>query len=446
MSKRDAKKSMETNDETASAMAPAVVKKLSLRVFGVGGGGGNAIDYMSRQEFAGVSFMAVNTDAQALSQLALTDKMTLGAKLTRGLGTGGDPEMGRAAADEDKEKLKALCTGADIVCVVAGLGGGTGTGAGPVVARVARECGALVLGIVTLPFEFEGSRRQRQAQLGLRDLKSEADGVICLPNQKVFKLIDENTGVTEALKITNELLAQGVRGIWRLLTKTGLINVDFNDLCAVVRGRHEESSLATVEATGESRSHEVIEKLTAHPFLENGQVLTEADTVLVSITGGPDLTMAEINRLMEQINRQCENAHIIMGAGIDDEFAGKLSVTLVASRQKARDERPQGRPARKETTEEASAQEKEIMNPAPTTRPASRCVPPAPSLTAQQTEQLMSSQGNGQRSRKKASPMRQGQLPLEIVSKGRFEKSEPTIHHGEDLDVPTYIRRGVALN
>jgi len=186
--------------------------------------------------------------------------------------------------------------------------------------------------------------------------------------------------------------------------------------------------------------------LMAHPFLENGQVLTEADTVLVSITGGPDLTMAEINRLMEQINRQCENAHIIMGAGIDGEFAGKLSVTLVASRQKARDERPQGRPARKETSEEASAQEKEIVHPTPTTRPASRYVPPAPSLTAQQTEQLMSSQGNGQRSRKKASPMRQGQLPLEIVSRGRFEKSEPTIHHGEDLDVPTYIRRGVALN
>lgn len=438
---------METKNENSQA-SPGM-KKLSLRVFGVGGGGGNAIDYMSRQEFAGVNFMAINTDAQALSQLAITEKMTLGAKLTRGLGTGGDPEMGRAAADEDKEKIRAMCAGADIVCVVAGLGGGTGTGAGPVVARVARESGALVLGIVTLPFEFEGSRRQRQAQLGLRDLKAEADGVICLPNQKVFKLIDENTSVNEALKITNDLLAQGVRGIWRLLTQTGLINVDFNDLCAVVRGRHEESSLATVEASGDNRSHEVIEKLMAHPFLENGQVLTEADTVLVSLTGGPDMTMAEINRLMEQINRQCETAHIIMGAGIQEEFAGKLSVTLVASRQKTRDERPSARAtqaAKREVAEEANAQEKEIMNPTPTARPQSRFVPPAPSLTPQQTEQLMTSQQNGQRPRKKASPMRQGQLPLEIVSKGRFEKSEPTIYQGEDLDVPTYIRRGVALN
>ena len=423
-------------------------KKFSLKVFGVGGAGGNAVDYMSRQDFAGVSFMAINTDSQALSQLKLreTERMTLGAKLTRGLGTGGDPEMGRAAAEEDVEKLRELCKEADIVCVVAGLGGGTGTGAGPVLARLAKESGALVLGIVTLPFEFEGGRRQRQAQLGLRELKNEADGVICLPNQKVFKLIDENTSVDEALKITNELLAQGVRGIWRLLTHTGLINVDFNDLCAVLRGRHEESTLATVEASGENRSHEVIEKLMAHPFLECGQVLAEADAVLVSLAGGPDMTMAEINRVMEQINRHCENAHIIMGAGIQEAFAGRLSVTLVASRQNGRDERESARPASSGAQADTAMQEKEMVNPSVTPRPPSRFVAPAPTLTPQQTEQLLASQGSPGRTRRKANAMRQGTLPLEIVSKGRFAKSEPTIHQGEDLDVPTYIRRGVALN
>ena len=273
---------MEAETNAAVESEPAG-KKFSLKVFGVGGAGGNAIDHMAQQDFAGVEFLAINTDAQALAQLGVAERMTLGAKLTRGLGTGGDPEMGRAAAEEDLEKIRSLCAGADIVCVVAGLGGGTGTGAGPVVARLARESGALVLGIVTLPFEFEGGRRQRQAQLGLRDLKSEADGVICLPNQKVFKLIDENTGMKEALKIINGLLEQGVRGIWRLLMQTGLINVDFNDLCAVLRGRHEESSLATVEASGENRSHEVIEKILAHPFLEGGQILSEADAVLVSL-------------------------------------------------------------------------------------------------------------------------------------------------------------------
>jgi cell division protein FtsZ len=429
--------------------AGAAGKRFSLKVFGVGGGGGNAIDYMARQDFADISFMAINTDAQALAQLGVASRMTLGAKLTRGLGTGGDPDMGRAAAEEDAEKIRALCAGADVVCVVAGLGGGTGTGAGPVVARLAKESGALVLGIATLPFEFEGARRQRQAQLGLRDLKAAADGVICLPNQKVFKLIDENTSVPEALKITNELLAQGVRGIWRLLTQTGLINVDFNDLCAVLRGRHEESSLATVEASGENRSHEVIEKLLAHPFLECGQVLAEADAVLVSLAGGPDMTMAEINRIMEKINRQCENAHIIMGAGIQDALAGKLSVTLVASRQNTRPEREQNRTAKSGQKEalDAQAQEKEIVNPPATPRPATRFLPPAPALTPEKRDEILTSQQTGGgRTRKRPSGPRQGQLPLEIVSKGRFEKSEPTIHQGEDLDVPTYIRRGVALN
>jgi cell division protein FtsZ len=414
-------------------------KKFQVKVIGVGGAGGNAAEYMARQDFAGVAFTAVNTDAQALAQLTLADRVALGAKLTRGLGTGGDPEMGRASAEEDVEKLKALCAGADIVCVVAGLGGGTGTGAGPVVARLARETGALVLGIVTLPFEFEGSRRLRQAQLGLRELKNAADGVICLPNQKVFKLIDENTSVNEAFKITNELLAQGVRGIWRLVTHTGLINVDFNDLCAVLRGRHEESSLATVEASGENRSHEIVEKITAHPFLENGQVLAEADAVLVSFAGGPDLTMAEINRVMEQINRQCENAHIIMGAGIYEAFAGRLSVTLVASRANEHDER-----ARSNAQDGLSAaREQEIANPTNTRRPGQRHLPPAPELSEEQKAKLMESQG---RLRRKGPVTRQMPLPLEIVQKGRFAKSEPTVHGGEDLDVPTYIRRGVALN
>ncbi|MDB6121912.1 MAG: Cell division protein FtsZ [Pedosphaera sp.] len=438
---------MESETNKSPEAAP-LGKKFSLKVFGVGGAGGNAIEYMARQAFDGVDFIAINTDAQALANLGVTERLTLGTKLTRGLGTGGDPDLGRASAEEDAEKIRALCAGADVICVVAGMGGGTGTGAGPVIARLAKESGALVLGIVTLPFEFEGGRRGRQAQLGLRDLKSAADGVICLPNQKVFKLIDENTSVNEALKITNELLAQGVRGIWRLLTQTGLINVDFNDLCAVLRGRHEESSLATAEASGENRSHEVLEKLLAHPFLEGGHVMAEADAVLVSLAGGPDMTMAEVNRIMERINRQCENAHIIMGAGIHENFAGRLSVTVVASRRNGREERASNRMTQtspKESSELAPDYDKEISNPTATQRPASRFTGPPPTLSQQETEKLIS-QSTGSSRRKKFVPMRQGQLPLEIVSKGRFEKSEPTIHQGEDLDVPTYIRRGVALN
>ena len=270
------------------------------------------------------NFIAVNTDAQALAHAPRTEKMTLGARLTRGLGTGGDPEMGRAAAEEDiGENSRFLRRrGHRLRGGRIGRRHGHRRGRRSLRERRARS-GALVLGMVTLPFEFEASRRPRQAQAGLQQLKAAADGVICLPNQKLFKLIDENTSVLEGLKISNELLAQGVRGIWRLLSHTGLINVDFTDLCSVLRGRHEASSLATVEASGENRSHEIIEKLMAHPFLEGGQSLAEADAVLVSLAGGPDMTMAEINRVMEQINRQCENAHIIMGAAIQERSGGK---------------------------------------------------------------------------------------------------------------------------
>jgi cell division protein FtsZ len=428
--------------QTPTTETTVAGRRLTLRVLGIGGGGGNAIDFMAQQAFEGVKFTAVNTDAQALLNLGGVERFTLGVKLTRGLGAGGDPELGRAAAEEDVERLRELCAGADVVCVVAGMGGGTGTGAGPVVARMAKESGALVLGIVTMPFEFEGSRRQRQAQLGLRELKAAADGVICLPNQKVFKLIDENTSVNEALKITNEYLAQGVRGIWRLVTQTGLINVDFNDLCAVLRDRHEESTLATVEAGGDGRSQEILNKLTTHPFLEGGQALAEADAVLVSLAGGPDLTMAEVNRLMEQINRQCEGAHIIMGATIQDTLAGRLSLTLVASREGASLEGARRAGVARDLGTEQN--DKELANPSTNRRPASKFVAPAPEAGPDQAQRLLQP-GNG-RQRKKAAAMRQGQLPLEIVSKGRFEKSEPTIHHGEDLDVPTYIRRGMALN
>src|SRR5206468_4153669 len=214
-----------------------------------------------------------------------------------------------------------------------GLGGGTGTGASPVLARVAKEAGALVLAIATLPFECEGARRQSQARAGLEQLKATADAVLCLPNQRVLKLIDEHTSLIETFKITNDLLAQGLRGIWRLIRRVGIINVDFADLCAVVRGQHAESAFACAEARGEHRAREVVEKLLASPLLESGAVLNEAESVLVSIVAGGDLTVAEVNRVMSQINRTCENAHIIMGAAVEADFGDRLSVTVIATRQ-----------------------------------------------------------------------------------------------------------------
>jgi cell division protein FtsZ len=296
---------------------------------------------------------------------------------------------------------------------------------------------------VTTPFVCEGGRRQRLAQHGLAELKAAADGVISLPNQKVFKMIDENTSVLETFKITSDLLAAGVRGIWRLLMRKGLIDIHFADLSALLRDRHGESCFAVAEAMGPTRSREVMDKLLAHPMLDGGQMLAESEAVLVSLIGGPDLTMAEVNRVMEQVNRHCEHAQVIMGAAIDDTFNERLAVTLISA-CKGPETEPAGETGPTGCSEDLGAQ---LLPRSTKSRRGSRFVPPAPSLPPEQVQQLLAGQGRGgSRSRKSASAMRQGQLPLEIISKGRFDKSEPTIHKGEDLDVPTYIRRGVALN
>jgi cell division protein FtsZ len=461
---------MSTKKEIVTLKA-ALKRELILKVFGVGGAGCNAVEHITRQRtgeggLGDVQLMAVNTDLQSLLGLSAETVMPLGATRTRGLGAGGDPEVGRAAAEADAEQLRHLCADAEVVVILTGLGGGTGTGASPVLARVAKETGALVLAIATLPFECEGARRQRQAIAGLEQLKEAADAVLCLPNQRVLKLIDENTSLIETFKITNDLLAHGLRGIWRLLTRAGIINVDFADLCAVVRGRHAQSAFACADARGEQRAREVVEKLLASPLLECGAVLTEADAVLISIVAGSDLTMTEVNRIMSQINRACENAHIIMGAAVEADFGDRLSVTVIATRRSqiemaaeadgeaaaaaatnptaSREPRLQRGDA-PSPAEESPAFDTEFFEKTPQARPASRFVPPPPDLPPDKKAQLLAQQ-NGKAYSKATAKMRQGMLPLEIVSKGRFEKSEPTIHHGEDLDVPTYIRRGVSLN
>jgi cell division protein FtsZ len=303
-----------------------------------------------------------------------------------------------------------------------------------------------VLAFVTTPFECEGGRRQDLAQQGLAELKAAADGVICLPNQKVLKLIDENTSVLETFKITNALLADGVLGVWRLLRHSGLIEIHFSDLCALLRDRHAESSFAVAESAGPARSREALDKLFAHPMFEGGQMLGESEAVLVSLLGGPDLTMAEVNRVMEQISRQCEHAQVVMGAAIDESFRDRLAITLIAARKNPEPAEPEHRFAGN-----GEGLDTQLLTRTATSRPGSRFVPPAPALPPDKVGELLARQNHGHgrggvRARNKASKLRQSQLPLEIVSKGRFDNSEPTIHKGEDLDVPTYIRRGVALN
>ena len=428
---------MKTNPQTPEAsFEPAQVP--AVKIFGVGSAGVTMLDRLNSADFAGAGFVAINTDAPSLAASSAAVKIQLETKLLRGLGTGGDPERGSAIAEEQFATLKTACEGADVVFVLAGLGGGAGSGISPVLARAAKEAGALVLGFVTLPFACEGNRRQQQAQAGLDQFKSVADGVICLPCEKTFKLIDENTSVLDTFRLTDGLLVESVRGIWRLLTRPGLIQIHFNDLCALVRDRHSESVFASVEATGPARAREVVDKLVAHPLLDEGRALAESGAVLVSLMGGKDLTMAEVNRVMEQIGRHCERAQIIMGAAVDETLKNRLSVTVIAAKQN---------PVGMELPPLGGAGDSSetITARGTTARSGSRCGSPSPGLTLEQREQILTQRAGG-RGRKGGPKMRQAQLPLAIITKGRFDKSEPTIHKGEDLDIPTYVRRGVALN
>ena len=429
-------------DTIQTPPSPTQKKSVCVKVFAAGNAGASVLRLLAQGSMPGAGFVAVNTDTQPPGIPEAVEHVNLETKLLRGLGTGGDPDRGRALAEEQMPKLKALCEGADVVLLLAGLGGGAGTGISPVLARAAKESGALVLGFVTLPFACEGVRRQHLAQQGLNALKAVADGVICLPNQKVFKFIDENTSVIETFNITAQLLADAVRGIWRLLTHKGLIELHFADLAALLRDRHVESAFAVAEATGPTRSREVMDRLLAHPMLDGGQILSESDAVLVSLMGGADLTMAEVNRVMEQINRQCEHTHVVMGAALDESFRERLAVTLIAAR------RTSGAvPETNGPPSEPEQLDRQLLSPTSGARPGSRFVPPPPTLPPEQVEQLLARQaGRTARGRKSSARMLQSQLPLEIMSKGRFDKSEPTIHKGEDLDVPTYVRRGVALN
>ena len=389
------------------------------RMFGVGNAGIALVDSLDALEFAGAEFAVINTDATGLTTSAAPVKIQLENKLLRGLGSGGDPERSRALAEEQFATLKSACAGADVVFILAGLGGGAGSGIAPVLARAAREAGALVLAFVTLPFGYEGDRREQQARQSLEQLKPAADGVICLPGQKAVRLIDENTGLLDTFRVTNGFLIEALRGVWQLLTRPGLIQVHFSDLCSLLRDRHVENAFACVEASGAGRSREVMERLLNHPLLDEGRALAESDAVLVSLTAGKDLTMAEVNRVMEQMKRQCGQAQIIMGAAVDPAIKDKLFVTVIAARQ----------------------------NPAPTAQALRLESRPGTGTSGTGTAAVREpAAARPVRNRPAKSKLVQSQLPLSVVSKGRFDQSEPTLHRGEDLDVPTYLRRGIPLN
>lgn len=425
---------------------PAAAASRRVKILGVGSAGVTMIESLARTDFAGAEFIALNTDA---APPTTAEFVLLETPRLRGLGTGGDPERGHEIAEANFPRLSEVCAGADVVFLLAGLGGGTGSGVSPVVARAARDRGAVVLAFVTLPFECEGSRRHEQARAALEQLKTLADGIICLPNQNAFKLLAENATVLDTLRLTAQLLVGAAHGVWRLLKHRGLLEIHFEQLCSVLRQRHGESCFAAVESAGATRVDDVLAQLAAHPMLDGGQVLAEAATVMVSIVGGTNLTMSEVNRIVGHVNASCSRADVITGAALVDDFGDRLAVTIIAARRT---------PGEKLKLQAARPQHTEPPAPSPlgfellpevTTeeRPESRLVPPAAPLSAEQREQILVRHGGkAARVRKSGPRLKQATLQLDIITKGHFDKSKPTIHKGEDLDVPTYIRRGIALN
>ena len=306
------------------------IMKPEITVFGVGGAGGNATNNMIKENLEGVNFVVANTDAQALENSATEKRIQLGQVTTQGLGAGAMPEVGAAAAEEAIEEIQEHLSGCNMVFITAGMGGGTGTGAAPVIARAAREKGILTVGVVTKPFHFEGPRRMKLAESGLEEMQKNVDTLIVIPNQNLFRLANEKTTFADAFKLADNVLHRGVRGVTDLMVMPGLINLDFADVKAVM-SEMGKAMMGTGEAEGESRAQDAAEAAISNPLLDNVS-MKGARGVLINITGGSDMTLFEVdvaaNRIREEVD---ETANIIFGSTFNDELEGKIRVSVVAT-------------------------------------------------------------------------------------------------------------------
>jgi cell division protein FtsZ len=301
-----------------------------LKVIGVGGAGGNAVNRMIGAGLRGVEFIAANTDIQALGQSLAPTRIQIGVSATRGLGAGGDPSQGRKSAEEDEQAIADAIGESDMVFVTAGMGGGTGTGAAPVVARLARQAGALTVGVVTRPFTFEGRRRMRQADEGLEELRAEVDTLLVIPNERLLTVVEKGTPLSEAFGIADDVLLKATKGIADLVTVPGLVNVDFADVKSIMASRGN-ALMGTGRAVGENRAVEAANRAVSSPLLEDVSI-HGAEGVLLNITGGRDLTLHEVNEASQVVTMAAgEDANIIFGAVIDPALDGEVVVTVVAT-------------------------------------------------------------------------------------------------------------------
>jgi cell division protein FtsZ len=407
----------------------ATAQNARMKVIGVGGGGGNAVNRMIAEQLNGVEFISVNTDAQALKLSHSQLKIQIGKKLTRGLGAGARPEIGRQAIDESRDDISKMLEGADLVFITAGMGGGTGTGAAPVIAEIAREMGCLTIGIVTKPFLFEGKKRMQQAELGLAELKRCADTVIVVPNERLLSVVGKGTSFRDALKKADEVLLHATQGISDLIHVTGEVNVDFADVRTVMQSRGP-ALMGTGFGAGENRAVEAAQEAISSPLLDN-VTIGGAGGVLINITGGMDLTIDEVTTIASIIQEAAgDDAEIIFGAVHDPSMEGEVRVTVIATGLEQEPVRDNViRPSFGTRSSQGQTFGQRHGSAAATAKAA--VSPPAPAMAAAGTDVAFNRAAEAPRGPEFAEALPFGRQPQAPI--GRQQVT--------DLDIPTFIRR-----
>ena len=453
---------------------------IPIKVVGVGSAGSNALDRVLLDGMDKGDLIAVNTDVQSLASSVAARKVQLGRTCTRGLGTGGDPELGYQAAIESADEIRQAIAGARMIFICAGLGGGTGSGAAPIVAQLAREAGSLVIAFATLPFSFEGKRRDAQAQDALARLNEIANAVICFENDRMGDMVAPKAGIHQAFGVADMTISQSVRSIVNLIQRPGLIRIGFDDLFAALRSQNGRCLFGFGESDSDNRAHDALTQALKNPLMDKGRMLSEAGHVLVQVAGGPGMTLSEVEILMRELGRHVrDHTQIVFGTAVDGKMGNRLSVTIISSLASEDSVVAQQMPASPEPflapppavleqIEEPPAPPKidivpepEIAHPSQPAAgdliafeppPATEAPPPAPIPSIKKPAPRLIPPKKKPVVEKEAKPpkekyiqAKQEVLQFEPVTRGRFEKSEPTIVEGQDLDIPTFLRKNIRV-
>src|SRR2546429_603823 len=447
---------------------------IPIKIVSIGGAGLNALDRIVLDGLERADVVAINTDVQSLASSVAPHKVQLGRSVTRGLGAGGDPELGYQAAVESADEIREALADARMIFICTGLGGGTGSGAAPYIAELARESGSLVVAFATLPFAFEGKRRGAQARNALARFNEIANAVICFENDQMGDMVAPKAGIHQAFATADSMISQSVRSIVNLIQRPGLIRIGFDDLLAALRSRNGRCLFGFGESDSDNRAHDALAQALKNPLMDRGRMLADAARVLVQVAGGPGMTLSEVEILMQELGRHVnEQTQILFGTAVDGRMGDRLTVTIITSLAPEEDlssaqtpsalssasTQPQAPeqyqyaapqvnvepepvpmepvPPEESISFEHSVAAEPLSAPPPvTSKPKPVIVTPLKKAVSQKEEKLPTD---------KSLPAKQEILQFEPVTRGRFEKSEPTIVEGEDLDVPTYLRKNIKV-